>query len=191
MALDFDTIFITGSQGSGKGTQANRLAAKLDFFQWDMGVILREILKENGPLAEKVSPIDKGIFLTDEVIIEVSEDRLKKIPPTKGIIFDGLPRRPVQARFLIDFLKSQQRKKPVTLFIDVPRAIVLERMMLRSKNEGRADDTPEVINKRLQFFDEVIRPLMDYLKKETRFISVDGTPSVEVVEKSIDTALGI
>ena len=191
MALDFDTIFITGSQGSGKGTQANRLAAKLDFFQWDMGVILREILKENGPLAEKVSPIDKGIFLTDEVIIEVSEDRLKKIPPTKGIIFDGLPRRPVQARFLIDFLKSQQRKKPVTLFIDVPRAIVLERMMLRAKNEGRADDTPEVINKRLQFFDEVIRPLMDYLKKETRFISVDGTPSVEVVEKSIDTALGI
>lgn len=191
MELDFDTIFMTGSQGSGKGTQAERLAAKLDFFHWDMGVILRDILKENGPLAEKVAPINKGIFLTDEVIIEVSEDRLKKIPPTKGIIFDGLPRRPVQAKFLIDFLKSQQRKKPLTLFIDVPRAVVVERMMLRAKTEGRADDTPEAIDKRLQFFEEVIKPLMEYLKEETRFITVDGTPSIDIVEQSINVALGL
>lgn len=191
MAFDFDTIFIAGPQGSGKGTQAARLAAKLDFFHWDMGAILRNIQKEDTPLAQKVMVMNQGIFLTDEVIIEVSEDRLNKISPTKGIIFDGLPRRPIQAKFLIDFLNHQQRKKPITLLIDMPRSVSIERLTLRAKIEGRVDDTPEVIDKRLQFYDEVIKPLMEYLKEETHFLSVDGTPSIDVVEKSIDAVLGI
>lgn len=192
MALDFDTIFITGPQGSGKGTQAKRLAEKLGFFHWDMGSILRGVLQEGDtPLAKKVEVINQGIFLTDEVIIEVAEDRLKKIPPTQGLIFDGLPRRPVQARFLLDFLKGQGRKQPLTLFVDVPRAVSVERILSRAKIEGRVDDTPEAIDKRLQFYEEVIVPLMEMLKQETRFVRVDGTPSVDEVEKSIDTALGI
>ncbi len=189
---DFDTIFMTGPQGSGKGTQAKRLAEKLGFFHWDMGAILRGVLQEGDtPLAKKVEVINQGVFLTDEVIIEVSEDRLKKIPRGQGIIFDGIPRRPIQARFLIDFLREQQRRQPVTLLIDVPRAVSVERILSRAKIEGRVDDTPEMIDKRLQFYEEVILPLMDMLKEETRFITVDGTPSVEEVEQRIDAALGI
>ena len=93
--MDFDTIFLLGPQGSGKGTQGKLLAARLGFFYWEMGGILREILKEtpDTPLAKKVSVINQGTLLSDELIIEVSKQKLATIPPDKGIIFDAIPRR--------------------------------------------------------------------------------------------------
>lgn len=188
---DFDTIFIAGPQGCGKGTQGKRLAAKLGFVVWDMGAILREIIKEGGPLAEKVSVINNGTFLTDDVIIEVINTKVSGIPVGRGIIFDGVPRRIGQAQFLLQLLRDQKRKKVVTVFMDIPRQVSLDRLISRAKIEGRMDDTPEGITARLDFYEEVIRPTMEYLKGETTFVNVDGTPSIDEVEKSIDVALGI
>jgi len=189
--MDFDTIFMLGSQGSGKGTQGRLLAEKLGFFYWDMGAILREISKEDTPLGKEVSVIDQGVFLTDEQIIRVAKERLATISPTQGIIFDGLPRRLGQAQFLLDFLKGQKRKKPVSIFLDLPREEAIHRMQLRAQKEGRADDTPEGIEARLHFFEEVIRPIIEYLKTESTFITIDGRPSVPEIEKNIAVALGL
>ncbi len=192
MEPNFDTIFMTGPQGSGKGTQGKRLAKKLDFFSWDTGAELRAIAAEHTPLGEKVAGIiNGGQFLSDEMLIEILKERLPSITQGKGIIFDGVPRRMGQADFLLNFLKSRPRKGMVTLYIDVPREISVERLLLRAETEGRADDTPEAIDKRLKFFEEVIMPVMEKLKKETKYIVVDGRPSVDEVEKSIDAALGI
>src|SRR5580698_1415570 len=109
MAFNYDAIFMTGPQGSGKGTQDKRLAAKLDFFLWDTGAILRQILTEKTPLAEKVSIINSGKFLSDELLIEVLKDRLAAVPQSKGIIFDGVPRRMGQAEFLLGWLREHGR----------------------------------------------------------------------------------
>lgn len=193
MAVDFDAIFIAGPQGSGKGTQAELLQKKLGFLYLTMGGMFREILatSTNAELVKKVEPINQGTLLSDEVVIEVLKERIAALDPKQGVIFDGVPRRIGQANFLLDFLASQNRKPVVTIFITIPREVSVQRLLRRGDKEKRADDTPEAINTRLDFYEKAIKPTMEYLKTKTRFFEIDGTPSVEEVEKSIDAALGI
>src|SRR5271154_1996435 len=102
--MEFDVIFIAGPQGSGKGTQGKKLAEKLGFLFWGMGGILREICKEDTPLGKRiVALVDDGTLLSDEDIFEVLKARLPAVPRDRGIIFDGVPRRLGQAKFLIPF----------------------------------------------------------------------------------------
>lgn len=192
MAFDFDVIFMTGPQGSGKGTHGKRLAAKLDFFLWDMGSVLRSIAAEGTPLGREVAGIiNEGNFLSDDLLIQILNDRFSSLPAGKGLIFDGVPRRMGQAEYILKFLKEQHRSRFVTVYIDLPREESVKRLMLRAKIEGRADDTPEAIDKRLQFFEDVIKPMLEYLKKETTYIEIDGKPSIDEVEKTLDEALGV
>lgn len=190
--MDFDAIIILGPQGSGKSTQGKRLAQKLGFFFWDTGEVLRDIYKKGGPLAEKLAPgMEHGVLLSDETIIEVLRDRLPVVSPSQGVVFDGVPRRLGQGRYLLEFLKGQKRKRPVTVFVDVPREVSRERLSRRADIERRADDTPEAIVERLRAYDETMSPVMDYLRAETKFITIDGRPSVEEIARNIDLALGL
>ena len=189
--MNFDTVLIFGPQGSGKSTQGKRLAEKLGFLFWDTGAILREILKEGGPLAQKISAIERGVLLPDEVIIEVMKGRLSSITPTQGIVFDGIPRRLQQAQFLMDFFRGQKRKKPVSIFIDLPREDSYARLLHRAGVENRPDDTPEGIATRLQYYEETMSPVIEYLKQQTYFITIDGRPTIEEITQNIDRALGI
>jgi adenylate kinase len=191
--MDFDTIFIAGPQGCGKGTQAKLLAQKTGFLCLGMGSMLREVLAENTDpaLVGKVSAINKGILLADDVIIEVIKRKLATLTPSQGVILEGIPRRIGQADFVLDFFRKQGRKMPATILINIPREVSIQRLLLRAKNESRVDDTPEGIETRLKYYEDVIESTMEYLKTKTKFIEVDGTPSIGEVEKSIDTALGI
>ena len=189
--LNLGVIFIIGPQGSGKGTQGKLLAEKLGFFYWETGSILREIIQEGGPLKEKVSAMNQGTLLSDDVIDEVIKEKFYTIPFGKGIIFDGVPRRLGQAKFLLQFLREQKKGEMTTIFIDLPREDSIRRLSLRAQKEGRVDDTPAIIEFRLSQYYEAIKPALEYLKKETKFIDIDGRPSVEEVEKNIDVALGI
>lgn len=192
MTFDFDAVFMTGPQGSGKGTQSERLAAKLGFFHWDMGAELRAMAAENTPLGHEVADIiNNGNFLEDDLLIRILQDRLSRIPQNIGVIFDGVPRRMGQAQYLMQHLREHGRTRFATLYIDIPHDESVRRLMLRAPIEGRADDTPEGIVKRLRFFDEVTKPMLGYLKKETAYFEIDGRPSIEEVEGKIDTALGI
>ncbi len=193
MAFDFDTILIAGPQGSGKGTQSELLAKKTGFLYLSMGGMLRELLatSANKELVEKVSVINQGVLLTDEIIIEVIKEKLNSLSPTQGVIFEGIPRRVGQADFLLSFLSSQGRKQPVTILINIPHDESVKRLLLRAQKEGRMDDTPEGIETRLKYYDEASRPTMEYLKTRTRYIEIDGTPSIDEVENAIDAALGI
>jgi adenylate kinase len=190
--MDFDVIFMAGPQGSGKGTQGKRLAAKLDFFSWDTGAELRAIAAQDTPLGREVAGIiNGGQFVSDELLNKIMAERLPLIPEGQGMIFDGVPRRMGQAEFLLGYLKSQPRKGMVTISIELPREESVKRLLLRAATEGRVDDTPESIDKRLQFFDEVITPVMEVLKKETNYIVIDGRPTMDEVETEINAALGI
>ena len=189
--MDFKVIFIAGPQGSGKGTQGKKLAEKLGFLFWGMGGMLRDIQAEDVRFAAKISLLDRGTLLPDEIIIEILKERLALIPEDQGIIFDGVPRRLGQAAFLIPFLRERGREKMATVFIDLPREDSMKRLLLRAESEKRVDDTPDAIENRFQFYDNEMARTIDYLKRETTFIQVDGRPSVDVVEKSIDDALGI
>jgi adenylate kinase len=156
-----------------------------------MGGTLRAILAKGGPLAEKIKAIDHGTLLSDELITEVLKDQLPLISHEQGIIFDGVPRRLGQGQFLVEYLKERGLDKMATIFIDVPREECVKRLLLRAQHESRVDDTPDAIARRFHDYDEAIHPAMDYLKEQTTFITIDGTPTPDVIAESIDKQLGI
>jgi len=132
--MNLNTIFFIGPQGSGKGTQAKVLAAKLNFFYWEMGGILRRVAKEDSDLGRKVkSLVDNGVLLSDDNLYEVVDAKLAEISADKGVIFDGIPRRVGQAEHLMEFLKKQGRKDFTTLFVNLPKEESLTRLLKRAK----------------------------------------------------------
>lgn len=187
-----EVIFFIGPQGSGKGTQAKLLAQKLGFFYWEMGGILREVAKEDTQLGCKVKDmIEHGVLLGDGTLLEVAANHLTKIPQAQGIIFDGIPRRLGQAEFLLKALQGQGRTNFMTIFIDLPREESLKRLLLRAQTEHRKDDSEATINFRLDQYENDTLPVLEYLRQQSRFIGIDGRPSVETVTVSINSELGL
>jgi adenylate kinase len=193
---------IFGAPGSGKGTYASRLQAKLGVDVIAMGDIFRELLKEDSELGRKVKVyVEKGLLVPDEIVVEVLKQRLSKIPKGKGFILDGYPRTLEQAKILEGITKID-----VILLLNVPDWIIIERLssrricrncgtvynvrFLKPKVEGicdkcggtlyqRSDDNPEVIKKRLQVYQEQTRPLLEYFKaKKVPFVA-SSTPTLD------------
>lgn len=190
--MDLNTIFFIGPQGSGKGTQAKLLAQKLGFFHWDMGAICRETAAQDSDFGKEVKNIiNQGIYLSDEMLIKVAEHKLNTIKSDMGVIFDGIPRRLGQAKFLINFLTKQGRNNFITIFLNLPEEETFKRLKLRAEKEGRADDNEEAIKLRLNQYYEATMPVLDYLKTNTNFLEIDGTPAIEKVTKSVNIALGL
>jgi len=186
-----EIIFIVGPQGCGKGTQGKKLAEQLGFFFWGMGKILREIAAEKSALSEKVIAIDKGALLPDEVIFEVVMQRLPFLIHEKGIVFDGIPRRIEQGHFLLQYLRASGRKEMATVLIDLPREESVKRLLERAKKENRVDDTPDAIEMRFHYYDQAIKPTIEYLEHETKFVKVNGEQPIDKVFADIERELGL
>ena len=179
---------IFGAPGSGKGTYASRLQAKLGVDVVAMGDIFREIMKEDTELGKKVKGyVEKGLLVPDDIVIEVLKHRLAKIPKGKGFILDGYPRTLEQAETLEGIAKID-----IIILLMVPDWIIIERLSTRRicKNCGavynirflkpkventcdkcggplyqRSDDTPEVIKKRIQVYEAQTQPILQLFKE--------------------------
>jgi adenylate kinase len=193
---------IFGAPGSGKGTYASRLQSKLGVEVIAMGDIFREIMKENTPLGRKVKGfVEKGLLVPDDVVVEVLKKRLAKIPRGKGFILDGYPRNLDQAKFLENLAKID-----VIIQLIVPEWIIIERLSARRicRNCGevynlrylkpkvdmicdkcggnlyqRPDDTPEVIKKRIQVYEQQTQPILEYYREK-------GVPFIEFKTESLE-----
>ena len=191
-SMDFNAIIFIGPQGSGKGTQAKLFAGKLGFFYLGTGAMLREIATHGDELGKKVEKIiDQGKLLDDATIFEVVGEKVKAIPQDQGIVFDGIPRRVVQAEYLMSFLKSAGRGSVATIFLSLPHDESVNRLVKRAQIEGRKDDTRERIEFRLDQYEKETVPVLDYLKKTTRFFEIDGTPPPDGVTQEIARALNV
>src|SRR3989339_326595 len=179
---------IFGAPGSGKGTYASRLQSRLGVDVIAMGDIFREIMKEDSELGRKVKGyVEKGLLVPDNVVNEVLEQRLAKIPAGKGFILDGYPRTVDQAKMLREITNVD-----VLILLLVPDWIIIERLstrricrncgtvynirFLKPKVEGvcgkcggplyqRPDDTPEVIKKRIQVYEEQTQPILQIFRE--------------------------
>lgn len=190
--MDFNAIIFIGPQGSGKGTQAKLFAEKLGFFYLGTGATLREIATHSDELGKKVAEtINQGKLLDDETIFKVVEERVATIPHGKGIIFDGIPRRLPQAKYLMNFLKTDHRDRVATVFLALPHEESMNRLIKRAAIEGRKDDTREHIEFRLTQYEHETVPVLDYLKKTTRFFEIDGMPPPDMVTQEIAKALNV
>jgi adenylate kinase len=193
---------IFGAPGSGKGTYASRLQSKLDVDVIAMGDIFREIMKEDTDLGREVRGyVEKGLLGPDSLTVQVLKQHIAKIKNKKGFLFDGYPRTIEQAKALETIAKID-----VIIQLVVPDWIIIERLSTRRicKNCGevynirylkpkrdmmcdkcggplyqRPDDTPEVIKKRIEVYEQQTQPILQYYKEK-------GVPFIKFKTESLE-----
>jgi adenylate kinase len=178
-------IVLLGKQGSGKGTQGERLASQFGMRHLSTGEMFRDSA-EVGIKAglEAKAYMDRGELVPDDLVVKVVEERFQnpgEVEP--GFVLDGFPRTSLQALELDRILGTN----PLDLVIDleVPTEVVVERMRAR----GRDDDTEESIRRRLALYDTETKPLVDFYRERSLLVPVDGLGTEDEVFDSIVDAI--
>jgi adenylate kinase len=183
-------IVFFGPPGSGKGTQASRLASAEGIPQVSTGDLLRSHVAKGTPLGAIARPImESGALVPDDLVTKMLKERLTERDAVKGAIFDGYPRTVAQARSLDALLKDAGGKVDVVLFIDVPDPTLVDRLLKRAVLEGRADDTRETIAERLRVYREKTAPLADLYRQAGLLVTIDGDRAVETVAADVSKAV--
>ena len=186
-------IILLGPPGSGKGTQANFIQSKLSIPHLSTGDILRQSVKNETNLGNKVKNImAKGKLVSDDLVLDVIKERISKSDCDQGFILDGYPRNIVQAESLNIVLKDINRYIDRILFLDVDFEVLQSRIESRSKEnneEKRVDDTSEVLIKRLDEYRSQTAPLGHYYSNDKKFKKINGMNSISQVSLDIENFL--
>lgn len=183
-------LILVGIQGSGKGTQAKILAEKHGYQIFETGGALRTIASEDSDLGRQVKEITtRGDLVPNEIVMDIVRDFVNnKADKTKPVIFDGIPRSEEQRQSLEALLADLGRDFQV-LHITLSEDEAFARLMKRAEIEGRADDNPESIRKRIQNFYDFTQPLLAPWAEAGRVIEIDGDQSIDAVTTEIDEKL--
>ena len=217
-------VILMGPQGSGKGTQADRVAPRLRLEKIATGELFRASIASGSEVGRHVQAIyDRGELGPDALTLRLVEERLREIAERerlgtgiRGALFDGFPRTLPQAEGLDGLLGTQGAGVTAVVALEVPLAILVERLSGRlvckacgatyhavfnpPKVPGvcdvcggeliqRADDTPEAVEKRLDLYFSQTAPLLDYYRERGLLATVDGNRPIEVVTEEIITAV--
>jgi adenylate kinase len=183
-------LLLLGPPGAGKGTQAQRLVAKLGVPQVSTGDVLRAAVAAGTPVGRQARAyMDRGELVPDAVVIGVAEERLRQPDAAGGFVLDGFPRTAAQARALDALLQKLGRSLERVVSIRVEDDVLVERLVRRAGLEGRSDDTPETVRNRMRVYREQTAPLIEYYRRQGLLAEVDGRGSVEEVERRIQEAL--
>jgi len=179
-------FILFGPPGSGKGTQSLKIAEKYNLVHISTGDIFRKNIREKTPLGLKVQAIiEKGELVPDALLIEILEDALQQHSKAKGFVFDGFPRTIQQAHDLDSMLGKNKESVSLVLALEVGDGEILRRLLKRAEIEGRKDDTKEVIENRIQIYNNQTQPLIDFYKNKKKFQSIQGIGGIDEIFKSI------
>ena len=156
------------------------------------GDMIREIRELPTDLGREVRAVyDRGDLVSDELMIRLIRDRLSRGDTLGGFVLDGFPRTMPQAEALRDLLRALGRDLDVVFDFQVPdREVLLQRMLARAAAEGRSDDTPEAIGRRLELYDQETAPLVEYYRThQANVVGVHADRTVEEVFREIEDAL--
>ncbi len=184
---------ICGPQGSGKGTQSERLCGDYDFAHISIGEIFRWHVAQHTKLAARIRRItDAGLLVPDEIVEDVVRLRLDQHDWNYGFVLDGFPRTRSQAEYLFENWDIDR-----VIYLDIPDDVVFGRVMHRAKmGQGsgftkRADDNAEALKVRLREYTEKTSPLLDFYEKRNLLLTLDGDREVEEVYLDIRRLLGL
>jgi adenylate kinase len=184
------TVVFFGPPGSGKGTQASRLSAALGIPQISTGEILRANVALGTELGKIAKPImESGELVPDELVTRMLKARLSEKDAENGAIFDGYPRTLPQTESLDTLLQELGRRVDVVLFIDVPDAVIVDRLVKRAEIEKRADDTPDAIGERLRVYRQKTAPIAARYEAAGKLVTIDGNRSVDEVAADVRAAV--
>ena len=210
-------LVFMGAPGSGKGTQARRLMEEYDSPQISTGDLLRAAVAGGTALGKKAkAAMDAGQLVADEIVVGMIRERLQQKDTGFGFILDGFPRSLAQAAALDQMLADLGKPLHKAILLEVKPENLIKRLTGRRtckvcghlynvyfsppKKAGvcdldggelvqRADDNEDTIKKRLAVYQEQTAPLMDYYKKQGKFVSVDGEGSMEEIYGRIEKVL--
>ena len=183
-------LLVLGPQGAGKGTQAKRISEDYGVPHVSTGDMFRAAQAEGTEFGKQVGAImASGKLVPDELTIAMIEERLSRPDAQEGFVLDGFPRTLAQAEALDITLGGIARGLDAILFFDVPDSVGMERALKRAELEGRADDTPEVIAKRLAVYHEETEPIVEYYRTTGKLVPLHAERSIEEVWSEIEAAL--
>jgi adenylate kinase len=183
-------ILLLGPQGSGKGTQAKRIAQEYGLAHIASGDLFRNAIAARTPLGVEVEPIyNAGRLVPDETTIALIRERLEEEDAAEGFILDGFPRNLIQARALDAMLAEIGRSLTAVFALNVSDEVSQQRMLKRAQEERRVDDTPEAIARRLAIYHEQTEPLIEHYRAQDRLVPVNGEGTIPEVFDQIRKAL--
>ena len=210
--LDRAVIFL-GPPGSGKGTQAKELARQYGVPHLSTGDMLREHVSNGTPLGLKAKPImERGELVPDSLVLKMVAERIERPDCGHGFVFDGFPRTVAQAKYLGEMLRRQGFKQPFVIHMVIPTSVLMKRLTGRRTcklggeiyniyerppkvegicdNDGgellhRPDDREEVVAPRLNAYEKLTAPLVQYYRRLGALHDVDANRSVEEVRRQI------
>ena len=184
-------LIIMGPQGSGKGTQAARLATHLGVPAISTGDIFRANVKGGTELGNQAKAImDAGDLVPDSITNAMVRDRLAEDDAADGFILDGYPRNAAQVVALDEVLAERDVALDAVIELGAGRDELLARLARRAEVEGRTDDTAEAISRRLTIYAEQTAPLTDAYDERGLLVRVDGIGDVDEVTGRLVAALG-
>ncbi len=190
-------LILLGPPGAGKGTQAQRLAAKHKIVQLSTGDMLREAVKSASPIGRKVQDIiAHGQLAPDDVVVDIVAQRIAEPDARNGFILDGFPRTLPQATALDRILKTKGLALDAVIELRVDEKALVKRIESRiaemtARGETvRADDSATVLHTRLKAYREQTAPLIAYYRQEGVLRTVNGMAPIAEVTAAIDQALG-
>jgi adenylate kinase len=183
-------VLLLGPQGSGKGTQAKLVAQDYGLPHIASGDMLRAAIAAGTELGQRVKPIlDSGRLVPDDLMVALIRERLSEPDADDGFVLDGFPRNIAQAYALDAMLREVERELDVVFELQIDRETCVQRLLKRAELEGRTDDTPEAIRRRLAVYYEQTVPVVEHYRARGILVGIHGDRSIDEVFGEIQAAL--
>ena len=189
-------VILLGPPGAGKGTQAQRLVEKYGIVQLSTGDILRNAAASGSELGEQAKKVmEAGQLMPDDLMIRIIADRIDEPDCANGFILDGFPRTVPQAEALDELLARKGLKLDHVIELKVDDAVLVSRIRSRASEgsaagKARADDSAEILKKRLAVYHEQTAPILPYYRRKGVLKTVDGMADIAGVAQQIDALIG-